>query len=56
MTNQGSVCGLLDPAGTISASYSYDAYGKQMAGTGSSATPFGFTGQYTGAKTGFQYL
>ena len=53
----GSVKGLLDPSGTLTDSYSYDALGARTAVTGSLAdTPFGYAGQYTDAETGFQYL
>ena len=53
----GSVKGLVNQAGTVTDSYTYDVYGKRTAVTGSPAdTPFGFAGQYTDAETGFQYL
>lgn len=38
------------------ATFSYDAYGKLTASTGSATTPFGYTGQYTDAGTSFVYL
>jgi hypothetical protein len=55
--NLGSTVGLVDTTGTVTDSYSYDAYGNRSAATGSTAdTPFGYAGQYTDAETGFQYL
>jgi RHS repeat-associated protein len=52
----GSTRVVTDNTGTIVATYTYDAYGKQLGHTGSLTTPLGFAGQYTDAESGFQYL
>ena len=43
-------------AGAVVGTFSYDAYGKPTASTGSVSTPFGFAGEYADAETGFVYL
>src|SRR5439155_14660461 len=52
----GSTTALSDQSGSTVATYSYDPYGNVTSQTGSSATPFGYAGQYTDAATGLQYL
>jgi RHS repeat-associated protein len=52
----GSTSALTDPAGKTLASYSYDAYGNPTNAAQPVTTPFGYTGQYTDAETGLQYL
>ncbi len=52
----GSTRLVTDAAGAVVGTYTFDAYGKQTAKTGTATTPLGFAGQYTDAETGFQYL
>jgi RHS repeat-associated protein len=52
----GSTRALTNSAGSVAATYTYDAYGKLAGSTGSISNPFGYAGQYTDAETGFQYL
>jgi RHS repeat-associated protein len=52
----GSTRVLTDSAGNVSATFSYDAYGKASGFTGSVTTPFGYTGQYADAESGLVYL
>ena len=53
----GNLRGLVNTSGSVTNSYAYDAYGTRTAATGStSATPFGFAGEYSDAETGFEYL
>jgi RHS repeat-associated protein len=52
----GSTRALTDTSGTVIATYSYDANGNQTGSTGTATTPFGWTGQYRDAETGFVYL
>lgn len=47
---------LLDRAGVVRASFSYDPYGNVMTSSGSYTTPLSFGGQYRDAETGFTYL
>jgi len=53
---QGSTRGLLDAAGRVVATASFDAYGRPTRRAGTARTPFGYAGQYTDAETGLQYL
>jgi len=46
---------LTDTSGAVAGTYNYDAYGATLAHTGTS-TPLQYTGQYTDAETGYQYL
>lgn len=49
--------GLRDASGNAAASYTYDAYGNQVAFSSNGATtPFRFAAQYTDAESGLQYL
>jgi RHS repeat-associated protein len=52
----GSTRLLVDESGTVTGTYSYDAWGKVTSHTGSATTPFQFDGQHTDSETGFQYL
>ena len=52
----GSTRVLTNASGNTSATFTYDAYGALKTKTGSAVTALGFTGQYTDAETGFQYL
>jgi RHS repeat-associated protein len=52
----GSTRALTDSAGSIAATYTYDAYGRASGSTGSATTPLGFGGQYTDTENGLQYL
>lgn len=46
---------LTNAAGTVVGTYKFDAYGITLSHTGTS-TPLQYTGQYTDAETGYQYL
>jgi RHS repeat-associated protein len=52
----GSTRLLTNNTGAITATYTYDPYGRQTAHTGTATTPLGFAGQYADAETGFIYL
>jgi RHS repeat-associated protein len=52
----GSTRLLSNASGAVVATFTYDAFGKLTASTGSVTTPLGYAGQYTDAETGFQYL
>jgi RHS repeat-associated protein len=52
----GSTRAVTDATGTISASYSYDAFGNLNAQTGNISNPFLFSGQYRDAESGLYYL
>jgi uncharacterized protein RhaS with RHS repeats len=52
----GSVRALTDKAGTVVATYAYDAYGSTTTSTGSIANPFRYAGEYQDAETGLYYL
>jgi RHS repeat-associated protein len=52
----GSTRLLSDTSGAVAATYTYDAYGKLAAATGTITNPFGYAGQYTDPETGYQYL
>jgi RHS repeat-associated protein len=52
----GSTRLLTDSAGVNRGTSTFDAYGNVTASTGSSITPFGFSGEYRDAETGFIYL
>jgi RHS repeat-associated protein len=52
----GSTRVLTDSTGATVATYTYDDYGRLSASTGSPANPFGYSGQYTDAESGLQYL
>lgn len=52
----GSTRLLSTSGGTVAGTYTYDAYGKPTASTGTVSQPFGYAGEYTDSETGFQYL
>jgi RHS repeat-associated protein len=52
----GSVSALTDDAGTVVATFAFDAYGLPTARTGAATTRLGFQGGYTDADSGLQYL
>ena len=52
----GSTRALLASSGTVTASWTYNAYGSLKKATGAATTPFGFTGGYTDPTTGLIYL
>jgi RHS repeat-associated protein len=52
----GSTRALTDANGTTVATYTYDAYGKLSASTGSMTNPFMFAGQYFDSDSGLYYL
>jgi RHS repeat-associated protein len=52
----GSTRAVTDTNGNTAATYTYDAYGKLTASTGSATNPLGFAGQYTDSESGYQYL
>lgn len=43
-------------SGTVDATYTFDAYGRQIGKTGTASTPLGFAGEYTDAESGLLYL
>ena len=52
----GSTRLLSDAAGNNVGSYTFDAYGKQTAKTGTATTSLLFTGEYTDSESGFVWL
>jgi RHS repeat-associated protein len=52
----GSTRLITGSAGTVEASYTYDAYGNTTGHTGTATTPLGYDGQYTSSDTGLIYL
>jgi RHS repeat-associated protein len=52
----GSTRALTNSTGASVASYSYDPYGNTATSTGTAANPFLYSGQYTDAESGLQYL
>jgi RHS repeat-associated protein len=52
----GSTRALTDSSGAVVGTWAYDPYGKVVASSGTATTPFGFTGEWTDAETGFVYL
>ena len=54
--NLGSTRALTNSAGAVTDTYSYDAYGNLIAGTGTTVNPYLFTGQWFDAAIGQYYL
>ena len=54
--NLGSTRVLQSSAGATQSTYAYDAFGVPKAGTGTTQTSLGYTGQLTDTETGFQDL
>lgn len=52
----GSVRALVDGAGNVALSRTWDAYGNQTATTGTAISPFGWAGEYRDAESGLTYL
>jgi RHS repeat-associated protein len=52
----GSTRLLTDPAGAVTGTYTYDAWGNTTSHTGTATTPLQYTGQYLDSETGFYYL
>ena len=52
----GSITSLTSSAGTIANTYSYDAYGKSIASTGTLTNPFQYTAREFDQETGLQYF
>ncbi len=52
----GSVRALTDPAGAVTDTYDYDAFGELLASTGSTPNDFRFAGEQLDANVGFYYL
>ncbi|HVC41140.1 MAG TPA: FG-GAP-like repeat-containing protein [Candidatus Saccharimonadales bacterium] len=52
----GSTRVLTDAAGTVEATYNYDAYGNLTSSTGTVVNPFLYAGQYKDAESGLYYL
>lgn len=52
----GSTRALTNANSSVVATYTYDAYGRAQASTGSIANPFGYGGQFTDAESGLVYL
>jgi fibro-slime domain-containing protein/RHS repeat-associated protein len=53
---QGSVRSLTDSAGSLTDSYSYDAYGQMVSRQGTTTNPYLFSGQQYDDLTGLYYL
>jgi RHS repeat-associated protein len=53
---QGSTRALSNASGALVATYTYDPYGNVTGKTGTANTPLQYSGQYTDADTGLQYL
>ena len=51
----GSVTTLSSATGTIGNSYTYDSFGNLVASSGSSASPFQYTGRDSDSETGLRY-
>ena len=52
----GDTTSLMDSNGTITVSYSFDAFGNQATPTQNDTNPFRYAGEYTDAETGMIYL
>lgn len=52
----GSTRAITNDAGTVIATYTYDAYGAPAGTTGSIAQPFGYAGEYQDTESGLIYL
>jgi len=52
---QGSVMALTDASGTITDTWTYDAFGNQTSRTGTTVNPFRYTSEYTDDTIGLQY-
>ncbi len=52
----GSTRVLLDGSGTATATFAYDAYGRTIATTGTSRSPFLYAGGYRDVESGLYYL
>jgi RHS repeat-associated protein len=53
---QGSVRALSNSAGTVTATTTYDPYGRTISATGVATSPLGYDGQYTDSESGLVYL
>jgi RHS repeat-associated protein len=51
----GSITSLSNPSGTIASTYTYDAFGRLTASTGSITNPFQYTGREFDSETGLYY-
>jgi RHS repeat-associated protein len=51
----GSITSLSSSAGALSATYSYDSYGKSIASTGTVTNPFQYTGREFDSETGLYF-
>jgi RHS repeat-associated protein len=52
----GSTRLLTDGTGAVAGTYTYDAYGRTVSHTGTTATPLEYAGEYVDLETGFVYL
>lgn len=52
----GTIRATTNSSGTVTATMSYDAFGKRTAATGTPTNLLGYNGQYEDAETGFVYL
>ena len=52
----GSVRAITNTTGTVTGTFSYDAWGNLLGSTGSATTPFAFAGAYLDPSNGFYYL
>ncbi len=53
---QGSVRALSNSLGTVTATTTYDPYGRTISATGTATSPLGYDGQYTDSESGLVYL
>ena len=57
LTDQlGSTRALTNSSGTVTATFTYDAWGNLAGSTGSATTPFMYAGQYLDSTTGLYYM
>jgi RHS repeat-associated protein len=52
----GSTRAMTNSSGAVAATYTYDAYGRQIASTGTVTNSFGYAGEYRDSESGLIYL
>ena len=52
----GDVVNLVNPAGAVTRTYDYDAFGNEVNPDGTDANPFRYCGEYWDNETGTYYL
>jgi hypothetical protein len=53
---RASVRALTNSSGTVTGSFTYNAWGQTTGTSGSATTPFGYAGYYFDPASGFYYL